>query len=207
MLRDVRSCTIIAETVGSLHRRSFFTQNSNSLSKNNNDYQFLCKKRREIGGICCVTIQPQIRDIVFWEVETVVKILGSELWTFNQLVEYGKANCGANQLDGVPWSFTFYGIPVSHETNDCYIIGSEKKFTRDHLLIVNPDGEVLVRHIATCLSVIAGHMDEKTSLSAKAEAARKSILASDWNKPILYGGAAGGGTSKAYDTPEGVQTC
>jgi hypothetical protein len=44
-------------------------------------------------------------------------------FTFDDFVEYGRAH-GANIVNGMPWSFTFYGEPVTHESDTLYLIGS-----------------------------------------------------------------------------------
>lgn len=41
--------------------------------------------------------------------------------TFDEFVQYG-LDQNSNIVDGVPWSFDFQGLPVSHETNDKYLI-------------------------------------------------------------------------------------
>ena len=41
--------------------------------------------------------------------------------TFDEFVQYGLSQ-NSNIVDGVPWSFDFQGLPVSHETNDKYLI-------------------------------------------------------------------------------------
>lgn len=41
--------------------------------------------------------------------------------TFDGLVEHGRAN-GANIVNGMPWSFDYLGMPVSHENDDCYLV-------------------------------------------------------------------------------------
>ena len=44
-----------------------------------------------------------------------------EAITFDELVQHGRQN-GANIVDGMPWSFTYKGWPISHERDDCYLI-------------------------------------------------------------------------------------
>lgn len=41
--------------------------------------------------------------------------------TFDALVEYGKTH-GANIVNGMPWSFEYEGIPITHENDQCYLI-------------------------------------------------------------------------------------
>lgn len=46
-----------------------------------------------------------------------------EAITFDELVEHGRAN-GANIVNGMPWSFEYNGWHVTHENDECYILGS-----------------------------------------------------------------------------------
>ena len=64
-----------------------------------------------------------------------------EAVTFDELVEYGLKHTN-NIYNNMPWSFEFMGIPVTHETDDCYIVGRER-FTRNHLLVIK-DNEVSI---------------------------------------------------------------
>lgn len=41
---------------------------------------------------------------------------------FEQLVEHGLKQPGANIVNGMPWSFDFHGLPVTHESDRCYLI-------------------------------------------------------------------------------------
>ncbi|WP_313080410.1 Gp49 family protein [Pulveribacter sp.] len=70
--------------------------------------------------------------------------------TFDQLVAHGIAQCQAegresNILNGMPWSFSYNGHPVTHEANDCYIIPTlegSMKMGRDDMLITGVKGEI-----------------------------------------------------------------
>lgn len=44
-----------------------------------------------------------------------------EAVTLEGLVAYGRAN-GANIVNGMPWSFFYKGLPVSHERDDLYLV-------------------------------------------------------------------------------------
>lgn len=70
---------------------------------------------------------------------------GLETVTFTQFVQYGRDN-GGNIVNGMPWSFSFRGHPVSHENDRRYIIGNGTSnglnFTPDDLLVINPDGSL-----------------------------------------------------------------
>lgn len=64
-----------------------------------------------------------------------------EATTFDELVAYGLTQTN-NVYNNMPWSFEFMGVPVTHETDDCYIVGTER-FTRNHLLVVK-DNEISI---------------------------------------------------------------
>lgn len=58
-----------------------------------------------------------------------------EAITFDELIEYGLTHTD-NIHYNMPWSFKYEGIPITHETDDCYIIGGTDKFTKNDLLII-----------------------------------------------------------------------
>ena len=64
-----------------------------------------------------------------------------EAITFDELIQYGLTQT-QNIYNNMPWSFEYKGIPVTHETDDCYIIGTER-FTKNHLL-VEKDNEISI---------------------------------------------------------------
>lgn len=65
--------------------------------------------------------------------------------TFDELVQYGIAQCKAegrsgNIVNGMPWSFSYRGIPVTHENDGCYLVCTPfatMPMTPDHILVVN----------------------------------------------------------------------
>ena len=62
--------------------------------------------------------------------------------SFDDLVEYGK-DSGAPLVDGMPWSFSFEGHPVTHENDQCYLVGAEShRFTPDVFMVVSPSGKL-----------------------------------------------------------------
>lgn len=67
-----------------------------------------------------------------------------EVLTFEELVQYG-IDSGANLVNGMPWSFTFNGYPITHENDYLYLIstleGTMKMSTSDYL-IVGVHGEI-----------------------------------------------------------------
>lgn len=70
--------------------------------------------------------------------------------TFDQLVAHGIAECKAegresNIVNGMPWSFSYDGHPITHENDDCYIIPTlegSMKMGRDDMLITGVKGEI-----------------------------------------------------------------
>lgn len=64
--------------------------------------------------------------------------------TFDELVQYAVAN-GVPLTNGMPWSFNYRGHPVTHETDDCYIIPTKEgamRFNRGDMLITGVEGEI-----------------------------------------------------------------
>lgn len=67
-----------------------------------------------------------------------------EAITFDELVEYGKAN-GANMVNGMPWSFNYKGQSITHENDLCYLIPTLEgtmRFNKGEMLITGVSGEV-----------------------------------------------------------------
>lgn len=58
-----------------------------------------------------------------------------EAVTFDELIAYGLTQTD-NVYNNMPWSFKYMNVPITHETDDCYIIGGTDRFTRNHLLII-----------------------------------------------------------------------
>lgn len=61
------------------------------------------------------------------------------------LAEWKKNPTGINVVNGVPWSFTYEGHPITHETDDCYLIPTLEgtmKFQRGDMLITGVKGEI-----------------------------------------------------------------
>lgn len=82
-----------------------------------------------------------------WFVEHTLVLLGVTdanhprgIYDFDALVEYGKKN-GANIVIGMPWSFSFCGLAVTHENDDLYIVGPWQ-FRRGDSLVVHADGHI-----------------------------------------------------------------
>ena len=67
-----------------------------------------------------------------------------EAITFDELVEYGKDD-GAPIINGMPWSFDYKGLPITHENDQCYLIPTLEgtmKFTPGDMLITGVRGEL-----------------------------------------------------------------
>ena len=70
--------------------------------------------------------------------------------TFDQLVAHGTVQCKAegrqsNIVNGMPWSFSYAGYPITHENDDCYLIPTLEgtmKMGRDDMLITGVKGEI-----------------------------------------------------------------
>lgn len=71
-----------------------------------------------------------------------------EAITFEELVAHGVAECdskGKSLTNGMPWSFSYKGQPITHENDDCYLIPTLEgimKFNRGEMLITGIKGEI-----------------------------------------------------------------
>lgn len=67
-----------------------------------------------------------------------------EAITFQEFIEYGRVN-GENIVGGMPWSFKYNGHPVTHETDERYLIPTLEgthNFTPHDMLITGVKGEI-----------------------------------------------------------------
>jgi len=67
-----------------------------------------------------------------------------EVWTFEEFVEYGKANCRRSVM-GMPWAFKFQGHQITHENDNCYLMPTLEgfyNFTPNDVLIIGVKGEI-----------------------------------------------------------------
>lgn len=67
-----------------------------------------------------------------------------EAITFDEFIEYGK-NSGGNIVNGMPWSFSYKGHPVTHENDERYLIPTLEgtmDFTPNDMLITGINGEI-----------------------------------------------------------------
>lgn len=72
-----------------------------------------------------------------------------EAVTFNEFVEYGRAH-GGNIVNGMPWHFKYEGHPVTHETDELYLIPYSfgvYKFTPEDMLFIDEYGPIRVMKI------------------------------------------------------------
>lgn len=58
-----------------------------------------------------------------------------EAVSFDDLIKYGLTQTD-NIYNNKPWSFTYMGLPVTHETDDCYIIGDNMSITENQMLVL-----------------------------------------------------------------------
>ena len=69
------------------------------------------------------------------------KPVAIEAITFEEFIDYGFRK-GANIVNGMPWSFLYNGNPVTHETDECYLIPTSEgtmNFTPDDMLITDAE--------------------------------------------------------------------
>ncbi len=62
-------------------------------------------------------------------------------FTFDQIIDYGR-KAASNLVNGMPWSFTFNGYPVTHERDDLYLIQLKdrvRELTPDSILVIGAD--------------------------------------------------------------------
>ena len=67
-----------------------------------------------------------------------------EAITFDELVNYGRMS-DAPLYNGMAWSFTYGGHPITHENDDCYLIPTPEgimKMMRGDMLITGVNGEI-----------------------------------------------------------------
>jgi hypothetical protein len=62
-------------------------------------------------------------------------------FTFDQIIDYGR-KAASNLVNGMPWSFTFMGYPVTHERDDLYLIQLKdrvRELTPESVLVIGAD--------------------------------------------------------------------
>lgn len=68
-----------------------------------------------------------------------------EAITFDELVEFAKAQGATSPTGGNPWAFEYAGHPITHENEDCYLIPTLEgtmRFDRGDMLITGVKGEI-----------------------------------------------------------------
>jgi hypothetical protein len=60
-----------------------------------------------------------------------------EAYTFEEFIKYG-IDSGAELVNGMPWTFDFYGVQVTHENDTSYIVGGFI-FTSSSMLVIKND--------------------------------------------------------------------
>ncbi|AXQ68230.1 hypothetical protein HOT99_gp026 [Caulobacter phage CcrBL10] len=71
-----------------------------------------------------------------------------EAITFDELVFHGKEEAAAGRgtlTNGMPWSFTYKGQPITHEDDDTYLVPTlegSMAFRRGAMLITGVNGEI-----------------------------------------------------------------
>lgn len=72
-------------------------------------------------------------------------------YSFDEFIAYGCAR-GAVTIQGLPWSFKFHDMPVTHENDNCYLISQGHRqltFCRGDFLERQPDGTwTIVRRLS-----------------------------------------------------------
>lgn len=67
-----------------------------------------------------------------------------EAITFDELVQHGRGT-GANIINGMPWSFSYKGHPITHESDARYLIPTLEgthDMTPNDMLITGVKGEI-----------------------------------------------------------------
>lgn len=67
-----------------------------------------------------------------------------EAISFDELVRHGLAST-SNIVNGMPWSFDYKGHPITHETDECYLIPTLEgthHMTPADVLITGVKGEI-----------------------------------------------------------------
>ena len=88
-------------------------------------------------------INEEIKVSEFREIPVIVEAI-----TFGDFVQYGIEHT-KNLVNGEPWSFDYKGFPITHETDECYLVPSKKTkygicdFTPDDVLVLE-NGELVV---------------------------------------------------------------
>lgn len=63
--------------------------------------------------------------------------------SFNSLIKHGVSS-GGNVVNGMPWSFEYKGVPITHENDRCYIIGDLGRMAPGDALITMRDNTLRI---------------------------------------------------------------
>ena len=66
------------------------------------------------------------------------KVTEVEAYTLDEIVQFGLLH-SANIVEDMPWSFDFLGFPVSHETDNLYIVGNGLHISHKEVLTIHKD--------------------------------------------------------------------
>lgn len=73
-----------------------------------------------------------------------------EAITFDELVEHGKANCDPSNIhNGMPWSFNYKEVPVTHENDHLYLVCQSYpslRFGINDVLITDSDNKMSISY-------------------------------------------------------------
>lgn len=88
-----------------------------------------------------------------------------EAISFPDFVAHGILS-GGNIVNHMPWSFRYKNLPVSHENDSCYIVGSPilaNHFTPNHLLLSFPHGLIKAQFIVEVFKEFDPISEEETN--------------------------------------------
>lgn len=70
-----------------------------------------------------------------------------EALSFADLIDLGRSRSTThNIVNGMPWSFSYNSIPITHENDDLYIVGTVR-FSRGAILVFDTNGDVLAMSV------------------------------------------------------------
>lgn len=66
--------------------------------------------------------------------------------SFDEFVKYG-LSVSKNTVNGMPWSFEYSGLSVTHETDSCYILSdywTKMNFISGNFLVIDESGDAFL---------------------------------------------------------------
>jgi len=104
-------------------------------------------------------------------------------YMFDEFVQYGRTH-GANIVNGMPWSFEFFGCSVTHENNHRYILADGRNphqdVTPNHVVLVDKEGTVSVFFCAEFFRDYTEYAEVKTPAD---EVADPTVDAEEEHRP------------------------